>query len=158
MKPCFHDAQSLWMPRPAPGWPNQLVLFDGVCIFCSGWVRFVIERDDACRFRFMPIQSPQGQRLARELGIDPEHPATNVVIVDGVAFFKSDAALAVLRHLRGMKWTAVLGVVPKGLRNWVYDRIAQNRYALFGRSESCMRPTPDIAARFLDDAEKATRL
>ncbi len=146
---------SRWAPRPADGWPDHLILFDGVCILCSSWVRFVVERDEARRFRFMRIQSPQGQRLAEALGIDPHAPETNAVILDGIASFKSDAALQVARHLSGMGWTLPLRAIPRPVRDWLYDRVARNRYALWGRSDSCLRPTPELAARLLDDLEPA---
>lgn len=150
MKPCCQDTRLRWAPRPASGWPDDLILFDGVCVLCSYWARFVIERDEACRFRFLAVQSPQGRRLAESFGIDPDDPETNVVILGGRAFFKSDAALAVAPHLRGMRWTRVLKLAPRGLRNWLYDRVARNRYALFGRDEACLRPTPELAARLLN--------
>ena len=70
--------------------PDGLVLFDGVCVLCSGWVRFLLERDSDAIFRFTPIQSPYGRALAQRLGIDPETPQTNAVIIGGRAYFKAD--------------------------------------------------------------------
>jgi predicted DCC family thiol-disulfide oxidoreductase YuxK len=132
-----------------------VILFDGVCVFCSFWVRFVIGRDGAARFHFVRIQSAQGRKLADELGIAPDAPDTNAVILDGIAFFKSDAALAVASHLHGMRWTRVLRIIPRGLRNRIYDFIARNRYAWFGRDEACLRPTPELMARLLDHVDGA---
>src|SRR5258708_21912437 len=78
-------------------WPDDdIILYDGVCIFCSRWIRFVATRDVARRFRFTPIQSAYGARLAQAFGIDPADPDTNAVIHGGVAYFKSDGALTVL--------------------------------------------------------------
>ena len=79
-----------------------MILYDGVCIFCSRWVRFVATRDTARRFRFTAIQSPYGTRLAQAFGIDPDDPDTNAVVHGGVAHFKSDGALTVLSHLPRM--------------------------------------------------------
>jgi predicted DCC family thiol-disulfide oxidoreductase YuxK len=124
-----------------------VILFDGVCVLCSSWVQFVIRRDPDCRFHFLQIQSPQGRQLAESLGIDPDAPETNAVIFDGTAYFKSDAALMVLQHLRGMEWTRALKLIPKGPRDWLYDRIARNRYAWFGRDEACLRPIPEVSTR-----------
>ena len=73
-----------------------MILYDGVCVFCSRWVRFVATRDVARRFRFTAIQSAYGTRLAQAFGIDPDDPDTNAVVHGGVAYFKSDAALTVL--------------------------------------------------------------
>lgn len=146
------DAQwrSSFEPQSVDGIPNGLVLFDGVCVLCSGWVKFVLRRDASGQFQFASIQGAVGSALARRLGIDPNDPATNVVVIDGVAHFKSDSALAVLGRLPGFRWTRALKALPRGLRDWVYDRIARNRYALFGRTKSCLLPTPEQRSRFLD--------
>jgi predicted DCC family thiol-disulfide oxidoreductase YuxK len=138
-----------WRPVPAPDLPDGLILFDGVCLLCSAWVRFVVRRDPAARFRFVAIQDAAGWGMAARLGISAVEPETNAVVLGGRASFKSDAALAVLRHLPGWRWTAALRVVPRPLRDWAYDRVARNRYRLFGRTEACMVPTPELSARFL---------
>jgi len=95
-----------------------------------------------------------GRDIAARLGIDPAAPVTNAVIVDGVAYFKSDSALAVLGRLDGWRWTRILRVCPRFVRDWIYDRIALSRYAIFGRTASCMVPTAEQAARFLDQRSK----
>jgi predicted DCC family thiol-disulfide oxidoreductase YuxK len=138
-----------WTPQPAPGWPDRLILIDGVCVFCSSWAQFVVRRDET--FRFLRIQSPQGRHLAESFGIDPDEPQTNVAIIGGRAYFKSDAALMIARHLRGLAWTRILRIVPRSLRNPLYDWVAQNRYAWFGRDEDCLRPTGEMGVRCLDD-------
>ncbi|UGY06654.1 thiol-disulfide oxidoreductase DCC family protein [Bradyrhizobium quebecense] len=132
-------------------WPDDdVILYDGVCIFCSRWVRFVIARDTTRRFRFTPIQSDYGTRLAKTFGIDPEDPDTNAVVHGGVAFMKSDAALTVLSHLPGWRWTRALFTVPKPLRDAVYSLIARNRYRIFGKYETCFVPDADMRARVLE--------
>lgn len=136
------------------GVPSGLVLFDGVCVLCSGWVQFILARDPDARFQFASIQGPSGATLAARLGINPHDPATNVVVLDDVAYFKSDSALAVLSRLTGWRWTRLLRVFPRALRDWVYDRVARNRYAIFGRTESCFVPTLEQRSRFLDLRER----
>lgn len=132
-------------------WPaDDVILYDGVCVFCSRWVRFVITRDVERRFRFTPIQSPYGTRLAQAFGIDPDDPDTNAVIHGGIARFKSDAALTVLNHLAGWRWTKVLFAVPKPLRDAVYSLVAQNRYRIFGKYDECFVPDADMRARVLE--------
>ena len=148
--------QQTWRPKPAPDWPDHLILFDGVCVLCSSWVRKVIARDDAGLFRFVTVQSPSGRRLAEELGIDPEFPQTNAVVIGGMAYFKSDAVLEIARRLRGLWWLNAFRPLPKTLRDRLYDVIARNRYAWFGRNESCLVPTPDIAARIWDSTNGTT--
>jgi predicted DCC family thiol-disulfide oxidoreductase YuxK len=144
-----------WAPRPAGGWPDDLILFDGVCVLCSGFARLVIARDEARRFRFAAIQTPGGRALAVDLGINPDEPETNAAIVHGAAYLKSDAALVILEQLRGLRWTRVLRRLPNRLRDWLYDRIARNRYALFGRHHACPLPSPETAARFVDPQPSA---
>src|SRR5258708_8001973 len=113
-------------------WPDDdIILYDGVCIFCSRWIRFVATRDVARRFRFTPIQSAYGARLAQAFGIDPADPDTNAVIHGGVAYFKSDGALTVLSHLPRWRWARALLAIPKPLRDAVYNLPARNRYRIF---------------------------
>jgi predicted DCC family thiol-disulfide oxidoreductase YuxK len=132
-------------------WPDDdVILFDGVCIFCSRWVRFVATRDTVRRFRFTPIQSDYGTRLAQVFGIDPDDPDTNAVVHGGKAFFKSDAALTVLSQLPGWSWVRVLFVVPKPLRNAVYNLVARNRYRIFGKYDACFVPDADLRARVIE--------
>ena len=132
-------------------WPDDdLILYDGVCIFCSRWVRFVATRDVARKFRFTPIQSPYGTRLAQAFGIDPDDPDTNAVVHGGVANFKSDAALTVLSAFTGWRWTRALFAVPKPLRDVVYSLVAKNRYKIFGKFDACFVPDADMRARVLE--------
>jgi len=146
-----------WHPRPADDVPDNLILFDGVCVLCSGWVDFVIRRDPAARFRFTAIQTPYGRTLAERFGIDAVDPQTNVAVIGGRAYFKSDSALSVLAELAGWRWTRIAYVVPKRARDFVYDRIARNRYRVFGRRDACLVLTPDVARRFLsDDASRVS--
>jgi len=133
------------------GWPDDdVILYDGVCIFCSRWVRFVIARDAQRRFRFTPIQSGYGTRLARAFGIDPADPDTNAVIRGGVAYFKSDAALTVLSSLPGWGWVRVLFGVPRPLRDAVYNLVARNRYKIFGKYDQCFMPDAETRARVME--------
>jgi predicted DCC family thiol-disulfide oxidoreductase YuxK len=129
---------------------DDVILYDGVCVFCSRWVRFVAARDTERRFRFTAIQSPYGTRLAQAFGIDPDDPDTNAVVHGGVAYFKSDAALTVLGALPGWKWMRVLFAVPKPLRDVVYNLVARNRYRIFGKYEECFTPDEEVRARVME--------
>jgi len=132
-------------------WPDDdVILYDGVCIFCSRWVRFVATRDIARKFRFTPIQSPYGTRLAQAFGIDPNDPDTNAVIHGGAAHFRSDAALTVLSALPAWGWARALFAVPKPLRDAVYSLVAKNRYRIFGKFDSCFVPDAETRARVLE--------
>jgi predicted DCC family thiol-disulfide oxidoreductase YuxK len=136
-------------PLPAENLPDRLLVFDGVCVFCGHWVRFVLARDVSARWRFTAIQDPAGRAIAARYGIDPDAPATNVVIRDGQAWFRSDAALMVLSDMPGWRWTAALRLLPRWLRDPVYDLVARNRYRWFGRTDTCMVPAPEVRARFI---------
>ena len=132
-------------------WPDDdVILYDGVCVFCSRWVRFVVARDRAQRFRFTAIQSPYGTRMAQAFGIDADDPDTNAVIHGGVAYFKSDAALTVLSNLPRWGWTRALFAVPKPLRDAVYNLVARNRYRLFGKYDVCFVPDETMKARVME--------
>jgi predicted DCC family thiol-disulfide oxidoreductase YuxK len=132
-------------------WPDDdVILYDGVCIFCSRWVRFVATRDVERRFRFTAIQSAYGTRLAQAFGIDPGDPDTNAVIHGGGAHFKSDGALTVLSQLPRWRWARSLLSLPKPLRDAIYNLVARNRYRIFGKFDSCFVPDEDMRARVLE--------
>ena len=132
-------------------WPDDdVILYDGVCVFCSRWLRFVATRDVNRRFRFTAIQSPYGAPLAQAFGIDPADPDTNAVIHGGVAYFKSDAALTVLGALPGWSWVRALFAAPKPLRDAVYSLVARNRYRIFGKYAECFVPNEDMRARVME--------
>jgi predicted DCC family thiol-disulfide oxidoreductase YuxK len=132
-------------------WPDDdVILYDGVCIFCSRWIRFIVTQDKAKRFRITQIQSAYGARMARALGIDADDPDTNAVVHGGVAYFKSDGALTVLSSLPGWRWTRVFFVVPKQLRDAVYNLVAKNRYRIFGKYDACFVPDEGMRARVLE--------
>ncbi|WP_244548819.1 thiol-disulfide oxidoreductase DCC family protein [Bradyrhizobium canariense] len=132
-------------------WPDDdVILYDGVCVFCSRWVRFIAARDVNRRFRFTAVQSAYGTRLAQAFGIDPADPDTNAVVHGGIAYFKSDAALTVLSQLPGWQWARVLRIVPKPLRDAVYSLVARNRYRIFGKYEACFVPDAELRARVIE--------
>jgi predicted DCC family thiol-disulfide oxidoreductase YuxK len=139
------------MTRATNPWTDDdVILYDGVCVFCSRWIRFVATRDVARRFRFTAIQSGYGTRLAQTFGIDPDDPDTNAVVHGGVARFKSDAALTVLGALPGWGWVRVLRAIPKPLRDAVYGLVARNRYRIFGKYEECFVPDAKMRARVIE--------
>jgi predicted DCC family thiol-disulfide oxidoreductase YuxK len=140
-----------WDDVAAPGL-RDLILFDGDCVLCSGAAHFVHARDVRQRFSFVAVQSEYGRALAAQFGIDADAPETNVAIVDSVAHFKGDAVLSVLEALPGWRWARSARVLPRRLRNWLYDRIARNRYRLFGRRERCWAGDPALGARILERA------
>jgi predicted DCC family thiol-disulfide oxidoreductase YuxK len=137
------------MTAPAPA-AQRIVLFDGVCNLCNDTVRFVLARDLEGRFKFAPLQSGAGRALLTKYGLSADLLGTVVLIEDGRAFERSDAALRIAAGLGGA-WLALgaLRLVPRPLRDALYDWIARNRYRWFGRREECALPTPDQRHRFL---------
>jgi predicted DCC family thiol-disulfide oxidoreductase YuxK len=129
-----------------------IILFDGVCNLCAGVVRFVAPRDPAGRFRFAPLQSPVGRSLLERHGLPPDAVDTFVVIDGSRCLTQSDAVLALFTRLGApWSWLGWLRVVPSGVRNRIYAVVVRNRYRWFGRKESCMVPSPELRARFLDE-------
>jgi predicted DCC family thiol-disulfide oxidoreductase YuxK len=125
-----------------------VVLFDGVCNLCNAWVRFVVERDRAGRFQFAPLQSAAAARL---LGGRATSALDSLVLVtDGRILTRSSAAIEIARGL-GFPWhlAAALLVVPRPVRDAVYDFIARRRYRWFGKRDVCMIPGPEHQGRFL---------
>jgi predicted DCC family thiol-disulfide oxidoreductase YuxK len=134
-------------PRHAPS--TDLIVFDGKCIFCSGFARFMARWDKAERFRFVTAHSAVGRALYLEHGLDPDLMETNIVIVGGRAHVKMQAFAAAVGVL-GWPWRgfAALGWLPKRISDPAYDWIARNRYR-FGR-QVCVMPTGALKARLIE--------
>ncbi|MBK7217630.1 MAG: thiol-disulfide oxidoreductase DCC family protein [Candidatus Promineofilum sp.] len=136
-----------------PNQPGDLVIFDGVCNLCEASVNFIMRHDKDGVFRFVPSQSELGGVLQRQYQIDTAGRDTVVLIRDGQVFTESDAAVRIAAGFDG-GWR-LLGLarwVPRPVRDWAYRRIANNRYAWFGRKEVCMMPTPELRGRFLESS------
>jgi predicted DCC family thiol-disulfide oxidoreductase YuxK len=133
---------------------HPILLFDGVCNLCNRLLQFVIERDEGGYFRFASLQSAAGQEQLERFGL-PTEDFDTFVRIDGDEYTtKSTAALLVLRDL-GFPWSLLYPfiVVPKVLRDPVYDLVAWSRYDVWGRKDRCMIPTDDVEARFLEGSE-----
>ena len=128
---------------------SSIVLFDGVCNFCSGAVNFIIKHDHEKRFKFAPLQSEIGQELRAKHHIGDDIDSI-ILIENDQAFMHSTAGLRVAKTLGGI-WSLGYAfiVVPAFIRDWAYRVFARNRYRLFGRQEACMLPTPEVRERFL---------
>ena len=130
---------------------HKLVLiFDGVCNLCQSSVNFVIRHDKNGRFQFTSAQSQTGIALQKQHHLNALDSETVVLIKDGIAYTKSDAAIEIAKHLDGgWKSLAIVKIVPKVIRDWGYQKIAANRYNWFGKKDSCMIPSAAIRSRFL---------
>lgn len=129
---------------------HDLVVFDGECVLCSRFFRYMWRHDRAERFRYALAQSPLGTRLYDALGLPTDAFETNLVIVEGRIYQKLDAFAAAMRALGGVRRAAgLVRLLPRAIKDPLYLGVARNRYALFGRFDSCMVPTPKLRARFL---------
>lgn len=139
-------------PSPAPLLkPGEtVVLFDGVCKLCNGWARFLIRHDHPRRVRLAAVQSPEGQALLAWAGLPLDQFETLAVIRDQHYWVRSDAVFEIIAQLpAGWRPLLLLRGVPRTVRDWAYDRIARNRYRLFGKYDTCLLPDPDHEQRFL---------
>lgn len=133
------------------GESSPIILFDGLCNFCSSIVFFTIKRDKNSVFKFAPLQSNAGRYLLKRFNLPTENHNSFVLVEQNRFFIKSNAVLRVAKRLGGI-WSLlyVFMLVPNPIRDFIYDIMAKNRYRWFGRKEECLVPTPDIKNRFLD--------
>jgi predicted DCC family thiol-disulfide oxidoreductase YuxK len=125
----------------------NLILFDGVCNLCNGFVNFIIDQDKNGKFKFASLQSDYAKKL---LGFDSGE-LNSVIFFDGTHFYeKSDAVFQIAKQLSKFKWVAVFSFLPRFFLNGVYDLVAKNRYKVFGKSDTCRIPTEELRSRFLD--------
>jgi predicted DCC family thiol-disulfide oxidoreductase YuxK len=139
------------LPPSAPFADTAILLFDGVCNLCNRWVHFVISHDAQAHFRFAALQSSVGQRLLEAHGLSGDRVDTIVLLENGRCYIRSDAVVHIAPHLSGgWRLLRFLSVVPRPLRDWAYRQVVTHRYQWFGRRETCMVPTPELRARFLE--------
>ena len=129
---------------------SPILLFDGVCNLCNDFVKQIITRDQKGLVRYASLQSKAGQELLSKMGL-VDFSMDTVVLIEGKKMYtKSDVALRIFRYLGG-KWSYLyyLSIIPKFIRDSIYDLIARNRYRWFGKREACMLPRPEWEDRFL---------
>lgn len=142
-----HETLSEKIPPADLG--ENLIVFDADCIVCSGFARFMATHDRKAGFRFVSATSETGRRLYERFRLDPDLLETNIVILDGRAYTKM-ASFAVAMKSTGWPWAllSVVDFLPRPLADWLYDRIARNRYA-FGK-RSCPLPAQELKDRLID--------
>jgi len=135
---------------PNIGVNDCVILFDGVCKLCNIWSQLIIKVDTQQHFKLCSVQSPEGQSILEYFNMPTDHFDTMLLVEGNQYFDKSDAFLNVVNKLE-LPWRLlyVFKVIPKGIRNWLYDRIALNRYSLFGKYDTCMLPSKENENRFL---------
>jgi predicted DCC family thiol-disulfide oxidoreductase YuxK len=131
---------------------RPIIIFDGHCVFCSGWVRFLLHRDRRAHYRFLTAQSALGEALYRHYGLETRDYETNMLLHHGRPHFKSDAVIRTMAGL-GFPWmlVRVFRIVPRRLLDAVYGFVARHRLKIAGRRDSCYLPTAEERARFLPE-------
>jgi predicted DCC family thiol-disulfide oxidoreductase YuxK len=129
---------------PKVGQSDQVVLFDGQCKLCTGWSRFLIRYDKRRKFKLCSVQSEEGQAILAWFDLPTDDFTTMLLVQGDKALTKNDAFIVVIGQLP-FPWKVVLviRVIPKKIRNWIYDRLASRRYTIFGKHDRCVLPTPD---------------
>lgn len=128
---------------------EPILFFDGVCNLCNSWVDFLIRHSTSGRIYFASLQGVTAQHV---VGIERSQKLKSLIFFkDGKLFEKSDAFFEILSVLGGpWKLLKILKIVPRSLRDWVYDQVASQRYNWFGKRESCRLPSMEERALFLD--------
>jgi predicted DCC family thiol-disulfide oxidoreductase YuxK len=129
---------------------KNILLFDGVCNLCNGAVQFILKRDKKKIFQFASLQSEAGERLLRQYGLSTTAFHSLVLIQDDHVFLKSTAVLKIAKQLGGFckLWYAFI-IIPRFIRDFIYDLVARSRYRIFGKRDRCMIPTADVSDRFI---------
>jgi len=131
---------------------TDIVIFDGECNLCARSVQFILRHEARPHFRFSPLQSAAGARMLAAHGFPSTEVSSFVLVSDGQVFTRSTAAIRIAREFKlPWRFLRVLWLVPRPLRDLLYDWVARNRYAWFGKAESCMVPTPELGSRFIQD-------
>ena len=131
---------------------KKIILFDGVCNLCNSSVQYVIRHDKKDIFRFTSLQSEIGQKILSHIGISRQKIDSIVLYEPGKAYYyKSGAALKIAQYLGGFfTYSTIFRIIPSGIRDFIYDYVAKNRYKWYGKQEACMIPSPELKSKFLD--------
>ncbi|HRM13522.1 MAG TPA: DCC1-like thiol-disulfide oxidoreductase family protein [Flavobacterium sp.] len=131
---------------------KKIILFDGVCNLCDSAVQRVIKQDTKDVFRFVALQSDLGQKIIKYLGVDIQKTDSIILYQPGFAYYcKAEAVLEIVKDLGGLFFFSTLfSIFPTSLNNHIYDYIAKNRFKWYGKKETCLIPTKELQAKFLE--------
>jgi predicted DCC family thiol-disulfide oxidoreductase YuxK len=130
---------------------SPVIFFDGVCNLCNRVVQFVIKKDKKKVFRFASLQGKAGQEVLRRFNLSPDDLNSFIVLEGDRIYLRSAAALRVVKSLRGGWKLLYAGIIlPRFIRDALYNWIARNRYKWYGKRNECMIPSPELKERFLD--------
>ena len=136
---------------------KPVYVFDGHCILCSRAVQYVLKHERSPDMRFVAIQSTEGREVAKNNQVDPDDPSTFLLVINDRVLKSSDALVALIRYAGGPARALLpFRFLPRRVRDWLYARIAKNRYRIFGETDTCFVPDPETRARFvLPEPERA---
>ena len=131
---------------------DRVILFDGVCKLCNAWSNFIIKNDKKRQFKLCSVQSIEGKKILNHFQFPTEHFETMLYVEGNQYYQKSEAFFNVIQKL-GMPWSllTIFKILPKSLSDWLYDRIALNRYTLFGKYDYCRLPEADHQTRYISE-------
>ena len=130
---------------------TKVILFDGVCKLCNFWAKFIIKYDKKQVFKLASVQSKQGQAILKYFDMPTETFDTMLLVENNKSHEKSTAFFKIVKRLPYVfRIPMIFVVIPRPVRDWMYDRVALNRYKLFGKYEQCLLPSPDHDNRFLN--------
>ena len=130
---------------------EAVILFDGVCNLCNGFVQFIIKHDKKNKFMFGSLQSDAAKQLLEPFQFPVDELKTIILLENNKIYMRSRAVLRIASQLHGAwKLTAVFYIFPSFISDAVYNLIAKYRYKLFGKKDSCMIPTPELKSKFID--------
>ena len=132
---------------------HDIILFDAICVICNGWAKFLIKHDQKLKFKLVSAQSALGEQILQYYAMSTTHYTTMIVILNGQLYTESTALLKVMQHL-GLPFSLMNAgyMVPRPIRDFLYRRVALNRYQLFGQTNDCLLPSADNKQHFLEHA------
>jgi predicted DCC family thiol-disulfide oxidoreductase YuxK len=152
MKLTARDPYSYHGDETVPAFDDSgpIVFMDGECVLCTRSARLLARLDRTGIFRICPIQTPLGRGILEHYGLDPGDPDSWLYLESGKAYTLIDGMIRAGRHLGG--WGNLLrplGFLPRPAQDWLYRRVARNRYSLFGRTDVCTVPDPALRRRLM---------
>lgn len=152
MRPAVQHQYSYRGDPRVPGFDDRgpVVFMDGNCVLCTRTARIISKLDRAGDFRICPVQSALGQAVLKHYGLDTDNPDSWLYLVDGRAYTSMDAIIRAGTRLGGLgNMVRVFQLLPRPAQDWLYRRIARNRYGLFGRTNMCALPDPALRRRLI---------
>jgi predicted DCC family thiol-disulfide oxidoreductase YuxK len=152
-RPVFRQPYSYRDDPTVPDFDDRgpVTFMDGNCVLCTSGARLIARFDRRCEFKICRVQTPTGRAVLQHFGVDPDDPESWLYLVDGRAYTSLDAMIRAGVRVGGLGWLLqVFRILPRGMQDWLYRRLALNRYRLFGRIDMCAVPDPALRARLIE--------